>query len=134
MPEVAPHNEALPRVAFVGFGEAAQAFWAGWKSAAAPPARAFDIATDMPSRRPEKLDDYRRTGMDGAATLADALREAEVVFSLVTADNAQAAASATAGMLPREPCGSTGIPARRRPKRNPPNSSKRRAAAMSTSR
>ena len=101
MPEVAPHNEALPRVAFVGFGEAAQAFWAGWKLAAVPPARAFDIATDMPSRRLGKLDDYRRTSMDGAETLAEALRDAEVVFSLVTADNAQAAASAAAGMLPR---------------------------------
>jgi 3-hydroxyisobutyrate dehydrogenase-like beta-hydroxyacid dehydrogenase len=101
MPEVVPHVEALSRVAFVGFGEAAQAFWAGWKSAAAPAARAFDIATDIASRRPDKLRDYRRTGMDGAATLTEALHDAEVVFSLVTADNAQAAATAAAGMLPR---------------------------------
>lgn len=102
MPEVAPHNQASPRVAFVGFGEAAQAFWAGWKSAAVPQTRAFDIATDMPARRPDKLQDYRRTGMDGAATLAEALHDAEVVFCLVTADNAQAAATAAAGVLARE--------------------------------
>lgn len=101
MPEVAPHNPVLPRVAFVGFGEAAQAFWAGWKTAAVPPARAFDIATDVASRRQAKLQDYRQTGMDGAATLAEALRDAEVVFSLVTADHAQAAAIAAAATLPR---------------------------------
>jgi 3-hydroxyisobutyrate dehydrogenase-like beta-hydroxyacid dehydrogenase len=101
MPEVASHNPALPRVAFVGFGEAAQAFWAGWKTAAVPAARAFDIATEIASRQPDKLNDYRRTGMDGAATLAEALRDAEVVFSLLTADNAQAAAVAAAEALPR---------------------------------
>ena len=101
MPEVAPHNPGLPRVAFVGFGEAAQAFWAGWQSAAVPPARAFDIATEIASRRQAKLQDYRRTGMDGTATPAEALRDAEVIFSLVTADNAQAAAIAAAGPLPR---------------------------------
>lgn len=101
MPEVAPHNPGLSRVAFVGFGEAAQAFWAGWKTAAVPPARAFDIATDVASRRQAKLQDYRQTGMDGVTTLAEALRDAEVVFSLVTADHAQAAAIAAAETLPR---------------------------------
>jgi 3-hydroxyisobutyrate dehydrogenase-like beta-hydroxyacid dehydrogenase len=101
MPEVAPHNEALPRVAFIGFGEAAQAFWSGWKTAAVPPARAFDIATDVTSRRADKLKDYRRTGMQGVATLAEALRDADVMFSLVTADHAQAAAIAAAKILPR---------------------------------
>lgn len=101
MPEVAPHNPGLPRVTFVGFGEAAQAFWTGWKTAAVPPARAFDIATDVASRRQAKLQDYRQTGMDGVATLAEALRDAEVVFSLVTADHAQAAAIAVVEMLPR---------------------------------
>lgn len=101
MPGIAPHNPALPRVAFVGFGEAAQAFWQGWKSAAVPSARAFDIATDIAARRPGKLEDYLRTGMEGAATLAEALRDADVIFSLVTADQAQAAAAAAAGALPR---------------------------------
>ncbi|WP_235981959.1 NAD(P)-dependent oxidoreductase [Methylobrevis albus] len=101
MPDVVPHDPTLPRVAFVGFGEAAQAFWTGWSRTALPAARAFDIATDLASRRTSKRDDYRRTGMDGAATLPEALRNAEVVFSLVTADQANAAAAAAAPVLPR---------------------------------
>lgn len=101
MPEIALDNPILPRVAFVGFGEAAQAFWVGWKSAALPQARAFDIATDQPSRHEDKLADYRRTGMDGAATLLEALSDAQVVFSLVTADHAHAAAAAAAKALPK---------------------------------
>lgn len=100
MPEVALHDAALPRVAFVGFGEAAEAFWMGWKTDGPPPARAFDIAIDEAPRRSGKLDDYRRTGMDGAATLAEALDGAQVVFSLVTADQAHAAALAASAVLP----------------------------------
>ncbi len=100
MTGTALRNSNLPPVAFVGFGEAAQAFWAGWQTRSVPPARAFDIATDTPSRGSAKLEDYRRTGIQGTPTLAEALGGAQAVFCLVTADNAKAAASAGAALLP----------------------------------
>lgn len=68
------------RVTLIGFGEAGSTFAraAGWEG----DARAFDI-------RPV---DYAAAGVDGCATLAEALAGAPAVISVVTADNALAAA------------------------------------------
>ena len=88
-------------VALIGFGEAAQAFTAGWQSALpgfAP--RAFDIKTDDPLLRDAKRADYARCGAGGSATLAEALEGVDAIFSLVTADQANAAAQAAAACLP----------------------------------
>ena len=43
------------RIAFIGFGEAAQAFAAGWRSEADVGIAAFDIKTDVPETRDGKL-------------------------------------------------------------------------------
>ncbi len=86
-------------VAFVGFGEAASAFAAGWREAGiGVSASAYDIKTDSPIAgvRDAKQADYAAAQVDGAATLGDALSGAPLVFSLVTADQAYAAASAAA--------------------------------------
>lgn len=65
-------------VAFIGFGEAGQAF-------ARPGARAFDVKSD-------KAADYAAAGVQGVATVRDALSGARAAFSLVTADQALTAA------------------------------------------
>lgn len=83
-------------IAFVGFGEAASAFAEGWRGAGiAVSATAYDIKTDSASAaiRDAKRADYAAAGIAGAATLADALAARPLVFSLVTADQAHAAAS-----------------------------------------
>ena len=84
-------------VALIGFGEAASAFAtaSAWGSAAS----AFDIATDDGRHAEAKRTDYRRAGVMGCASLAEALSGAGAVLSLVTADQALAAARAAAEHL-----------------------------------
>ncbi|MEM6987673.1 MAG: DUF1932 domain-containing protein [Pseudomonadota bacterium] len=79
----------------VGFGEAAQAFSSGWRSAPADVA-AFDIKTQDAVARDAKLADYVSRGVLGVDTLVDALFGREAAFSLVTADQALAAAQQAA--------------------------------------
>ncbi len=84
------------RIAFIGFGEAAQAFarapdWHG-------EATAFDILFEDPSRADAKRADCARAGV-AAADLADALAGSDTVLSLVTADQATIAATAAAAVL-----------------------------------
>ena len=87
------------RTAFIGFGEAGQSFAgaSGWLGAAA----AFDILTDNRTRRAAKRADYRNAGVTGASSLAEALTGAQVVLSLVTADQALRAATDAASVLPK---------------------------------
>ena len=79
-------------VALIGFGEAGMAFAGAWHA----PARAFDIKTDDPASAAAKRADYEAAGVAGADSLAEALAGAELVISLVTADQALAAAQAAA--------------------------------------
>ena len=81
------------KIAFIGFGEAAQAF------VRAGTACAYDLKTCAPSTREAKLADYAREAVLGCATPSDALNGADAVLSLVTADQALAAARDYAGML-----------------------------------
>ena len=79
-------------LAFLGFGEAAQAFATGFQSTGA---RAYDIKTDG-SEAAAKRAEYAAHSIVEAATCADACASADIVFSMVTADQAEVAA-ATAG-------------------------------------
>lgn len=81
-------------IAFIGFGEAAAAFAGG-----APGARAYDMKTDAAQTRAAKLADYARADVIGVANTADAVRDADAVLSLVTADQALSAARHAAGLL-----------------------------------
>ena len=85
-------------IAFLGFGEAAQAFLAGWRTNANFKARicAYDIKTDSPDSevRTAKRADYSALKVLGASTAAEAVTGAEAVFSVVTADQAHEAAIA----------------------------------------
>ncbi|MBV9882607.1 MAG: NAD(P)-dependent oxidoreductase [Sphingomonadaceae bacterium] len=79
-------------VALIGFGEAGMAFAGGWRAAAV----AYDIKTDDPALAAAKRADYARCGVTGAASLAEALDGAPLIVSVVTADQALAAAEAAA--------------------------------------
>ena len=85
-------------IAFLGFGEAAQAFLAGWRTNPDFRARicAYDIKTDSPDTgvRTAKRGDYSAASVLGASSAAEAVIGAEAVFSVVTADQAHEAALA----------------------------------------
>lgn len=89
----------LPSIAFVGFGEAGQAFAAGLMSQSPGLViSAYDILTDDPATAESKRADYARTGVEGLdSTLAI---QADVIFSTVTAEAALTAARSvsTAGL------------------------------------
>ena len=82
---------APPRVALLGFGEAGSTF------ARAPDWRGETCAWDC---LPERRAMMRGFGVETGATAAEALRERAFVLSLVTADQALAAAREYAPLLP----------------------------------
>lgn len=96
-------NDAQP-IALIGFGEAAQAFVLGWGADVAARCQAYDIKTDHQDEavRAAKLADYARCGVKPCASAADALAGAALVFSLVTADQAAAAAQSAAQSITKE--------------------------------
>ncbi|WP_245428194.1 NAD(P)-dependent oxidoreductase [Roseiarcus fermentans] len=92
-------------IAFIGFGEAAQAFLAGWRTEPGFVATlaAYDIKTDSPDAavREGKRADYVRANVIGASTAPAAVAGATSVFSVVTADSAhEAAIAALPGLAP----------------------------------
>lgn len=99
----ADHPPALERIAFIGFGEAARAFLAGWRSEPdfAAAVIAYDIKTDSGDAivAAAKRADYAADGVIAAASARDAVAGAGLVFSTVTADQAHAAALAIADHL-----------------------------------
>lgn len=80
------------KVASIGFGEAGQAF-------ARPGDRAFDIKTTHAASRSAKQADYAAAQVVGCDTAAEALGDATVVLSLVTADQALLVAQDYAPLL-----------------------------------
>ena len=89
-------------LAFIGFGEAAQAFCQGWAGQHPAQVRAYDRKTDAADSAPGKRGDYARWGVTGAETTAAATAGASLVVSVVTADQALAAAQAAAEALARD--------------------------------
>jgi len=85
-------------IAFIGFGEAGQAF----ADELGRPARAYDRKTYVGPTRRAKLDDYVRLGVQGALTNQAAVEGAGLILSLVTADKALAAARETARGIERD--------------------------------
>lgn len=92
-------EEAQNSVAFIGFGEAGQAFAKGCGAALSRSARAFDIKTGGTQTREAKYADYAASGIRGCDTLSETLEGATLILSLVTADQAEAAARAAAGCI-----------------------------------
>lgn len=89
----------LRKIALIGFGEAAQAFALGWSR----PPGVVVTAYDLKLLEPSSAQSLRKRCEDAAvvpqADAAKALAGAELVFSLVTADQALAAARAARSHL-----------------------------------
>ena len=84
-------------VALIGFGEAGVTFASAgaWEQAA----RVFDRKTEDPSALDAKQADYAAAGVQGCETLAQALAGADLVLSLVTADQALLVAQQAAEVI-----------------------------------
>lgn len=80
------------RLAFIGFGEAGQAFASGLTVQA----RGYDRKTDAAATRHAKCADGERCGVLLARSNAEAVADVEALLSLVTADQALEAARETA--------------------------------------
>nr|WP_254007615.1 DUF1932 domain-containing protein [Rhizobium sp. L1K21] len=92
-------------IAFVGFGEAAQAFAAGWRQVFSDiEIVAYDIKTDVEDAavRAAKFADYEKAAVRGVEDLADGLERAMAIFSLVTADQAHEAAKSAAKSIRKD--------------------------------
>jgi 3-hydroxyisobutyrate dehydrogenase-like beta-hydroxyacid dehydrogenase len=92
-------------IAFLGFGEAAQAFLTGWRTRPDFSARvvAYDVKTDSsdPRVREAKRADYDNARVEGAASAPAAVAGARLIFSVVTADQAHdAMVAALPGLTP----------------------------------
>ncbi|HEU0066428.1 MAG TPA: DUF1932 domain-containing protein [Sphingomonas sp.] len=79
--------------AFIGFGEAGAALSGG------AAARGYDRKTDDPATRAAKRADFAHAGVTPCDKLAQALAGANIVLSLVTADQALVVAQAAAPLL-----------------------------------
>lgn len=85
-------SSTVPEITFIGFGEAAQAFSSGFRQAnAGLSLRAYDKKTDGDDGA-QKCEDYQRCSVIGEASSHKACTGADLIFSLVTADQAELAA------------------------------------------
>ncbi|SMH62505.1 NAD(P)-dependent oxidoreductase [Azospirillum agricola] len=79
-------------IAFIGFGEAAQAFTSGWRTRGPVSVAAYDILFDDPQRADAKRAECRALGVMPLDSAAEAAAWADLVISAVTADQVLAAA------------------------------------------
>ena len=86
----------LPKIAFLGFGEAASAFAKGWEIFGLT-ISAFDIKTNSDATRIAMLDKYTLAKVYGHNIVEDAVKDADVILSFVTADQAHTAAKSVLG-------------------------------------
>jgi 3-hydroxyisobutyrate dehydrogenase-like beta-hydroxyacid dehydrogenase len=94
--------EPKPRhIALLGIGEAAGAFLEGWDRQGCEPLSAFDVKSDQPATRGWVEERCRHLGVVSCPSAAEAVRGAQLILSLVTADQALNAATAAApGLAP----------------------------------
>ncbi|MEM6625245.1 MAG: DUF1932 domain-containing protein [Pseudomonadota bacterium] len=83
-----------PSVIFLGFGEAAQTFCGdpGWRAKCS----GYDIKLAQQSTRGQKLTEFEKLGVEALDDVSDAISGADIILSLVTADEAEAAAKSVA--------------------------------------
>lgn len=87
------------RIGIIGFGEAARAFASGWTRTDGMVLAAYDLKIGSPGTAADISAACAALSVDAARDMATALADAQVVFSLVTADQAEVAAQAAAASL-----------------------------------
>lgn len=92
-------TENYPKIAFIGLGEAAEAFAKGWGPDISSGLKAYDEKCEQAEAVQQPAGRAKATGMILAADRATALQDADVVFCLVTADRAVTAAQQAAPHL-----------------------------------
>jgi len=95
-------SDVKPAISFIGFGEAGQAIASGLREAGAGRMSAWDIL--FPQAAGERLRQAREAiGVRGASSAGDAVREAEIVISAVTAAASVVAAQSVKAHLVGRP-------------------------------
>lgn len=89
----------MTKITFIGMGEAASAFIAGWGISFAPDISVYDIKLDDPTTAQQIVDRCEKYGVTCCPDLASAVAGAELIFSTVTADQAVSAAQASARFI-----------------------------------
>lgn len=87
------------QITFIGMGEAGSAFVTGWGESRRESIAAYDIKTDAPETADAMWAHYQGLGIRGCASVAHAVKGADLVFSTVTADQAVVAAEQAAVCL-----------------------------------
>jgi 3-hydroxyisobutyrate dehydrogenase-like beta-hydroxyacid dehydrogenase len=87
------------KVGLIGFGEAGMAFATGWNGRVAFEISAYDIKTDKPELRGQKLADYAGASVAAAHSPDDLVQNVDAIFSLVTANQAGQAAKSACNSL-----------------------------------
>ncbi len=90
----------IRQITFIGMGEAGGAIVSGWGEAQQGKISAYDIKTDNPETAAAMLARYHELGIRGCLSAAEAVANADIVFSTVTADQAVVAAEAAAPHIP----------------------------------
>lgn len=85
------------KIAFIGFGEAAQAFTRGWRTRGPVSIAAYDILFDDPSSAAAKRAECAAADVRPVASAAEAAAGADLLFSAVTADQDVVAARSIVG-------------------------------------
>ena len=90
----------INNIAFIGFGEAANAFVRGWGNDRPWQCLAYDKKTDEePKSRNQKLGEYNAANVGGCESADECASKASIVFSMVTADEALIAAHSVTGSI-----------------------------------
>ena len=77
------------KLAFIGYGEVGKLFARQFREKGVAGMTAYDLLFDDPSRGAEKRAEAQQANVSAGASAADAARDADVVFSCVTADQAE---------------------------------------------
>jgi 3-hydroxyisobutyrate dehydrogenase-like beta-hydroxyacid dehydrogenase len=83
-----PFESSNLKIALIGFGEAAQAFCKGWGPELTNTIKAYDIKCHKNDAEEQLSADYASFGIEGCANVTDCISDADIIFSLVTADQA----------------------------------------------
>lgn len=87
------------KLAYIGFGEAGRAFVSGFAEGIAPQSSAYDLKLDHAADGDAMRAAMQASGVRAAHSPQDAVRGVDLVFCVVTADQAVAAARAAAPFL-----------------------------------
>lgn len=89
----------MTKITFIGMGEAASAFIAGWGTSFEPDISVYDIKLDDPAMAQQIVDRCEKYGVTCSLDRASAVAGAELIFSTVTADQAVKAAQDSAAFI-----------------------------------